>query len=60
MKKFVSDTNFLFFILKNEEEMLSVENEVLDVEGLNPKENAKDGHLLSNGSELTSKFTPQA
>ena len=33
--------------------MLSVENEVLDVEGLNPEENAKDGNLLSNGSELT-------
>ena len=33
-----------FFRLKNEEEMLSVENEFLDVEGLNPEENAKDGH----------------
>ena len=42
--------------------MLSVENEVLDVEGLNPEENAKDGHghSLNNGSEVTSKFTPQA
>ena len=49
-----------FFRLKNEEEMLSVENEFLDVEGLNPEENAKDGHSLNNGSELTSKFTPQA
>ena len=37
--------------------MLSVENEVLDVEGLNPEENAKDGHSLNIGSELTSKFT---
>ena len=61
VKKFVRNTNFVFFFrLKNEEEMLSVENEVLDVEGLNPEENAKDRHLLNNGSELTSKFTPQA
>ena len=43
------------------EEMLSDEKKVLDMEGLNPEENAKkDGHSLSSDSELTSIFTPQA